>query len=321
MHNKEALLIVNSKAGKGNAVKLAREINQTHNLKTYEIADFFALNIEQKNQLLSELSYIFILGGDGSSFSLINLLLSLNLLNQITVIPLGLGGENVLAKNLGIHGRSFDSVEQVFMGNYTPQILKPLSVQLINSAQENEIEMPFSWNVHAGFSAGVLYEIEQLRNIGASDFKRRYLSTFKTFLKLRGLDPVVFFNNGKSQKVLDFGVISSLLPCWTSKFTLPTTKDQIAILNTIQGHETLQYAPGTFYSRFIIELISLKLGLPISRKILVQEPLNSDFNISVESPSGIVAVDSEIYQAKLASMHNHANFPGSGKILLPKLSK
>lgn len=307
--SQNSLLLVNSKAGNGNARKLAKEINSVHRLKTQEISDFFKLPEQQRNELLATLSHIFVLGGDGSSFSLLNLLLKSTLSQEVIVVPLGLGGENVLSKHVGSHGKSINSVSRVLLressGNqFTTQTIRPLFAQITSETGFIE-EFPFLWSVHAGFSAAVLSEIELLRTINASDFYRRYASSIKMFLELRGADIVEISGDGYQDKqVLDFGILSSIFPYWTSKFRLPTTLNQTAILHTIQGRERLLVEPSNFVARFLLELISLKLGLHIQREIIIQTPLFGNFSVQVNANNKRIARDSELTTAKSVIVSN-----------------
>lgn len=299
-----SLLVINTRAGNGRAAGLANEITANHNLQTIDISDFFSLELAQRSQLLATLSHIFVLGGDGSAFSMLNFLVSQNLQNSITVVPLGLGGENVLAKNVGSYGKSVLTVLQVVTGEYSSEQVNPFTVQLQNEAKKLE-SLPFLWSVHAGFSAAVLSEIEFLRKSNATDFQRRYGATMKRFLQLRRSEQVMVSGTGiNTRQVLDFGVVSASLPYWTSKFRLPVTTGQTAILHTIEGFDRLQAEPVVFSARFLLELISLKLGLPIPREIIKHQALGADFSIHATSGSGIVGIDSEIYPAVSALVTN-----------------
>ncbi len=304
----QSLLVINTRAGNGHAAHLAGEITANHELETIDIGGFFALEQTQRDELLASLSHIFVLGGDGSAFSLLNFLLSQNLQNKIIVTPLGLGGENVLAKSVGSFGKSVLTVTQVLSGKHTVQQLQPFTVQLQSEAINLET-LPFLWSVHAGFSATVLAQIEVLRNGRASDFQRRYGGTLKSILQLRGAERVTVSGTGiDTKQVLDFGVVSSALPYWTSKLRLPVSNVQSAILHTVEGCDQLQTEPVAFTSRFLLELILLKLGLEvIPRKILKHQALGADFTIQASTPSGQIGVDSEIYLAQSAIATNSTN--------------
>ncbi|GIK83976.1 MAG: hypothetical protein BroJett025_05980 [Patescibacteria group bacterium] len=318
---KKSLLLVNKRAGNGHATKLADEINSIHELDTLDIKDFFALQSDQLNKLFESLSHIFVLGGDGSSFSLLNLLLTSDLQSGIVITPLGLGGENVLAKSVGSYGRSVATVGQVLMGEYQVKTVRPLTTTLRTELQNTE--HPFLWSIHAGFSAAVLSEIELLRSIGASDFKRRYAGTIRKLLQLREFEPVYISGSGlKNKSVIDFGIISAALPYWTSKFKLPVKEQQTAILHTIEGQDRLQSEPSSFIAKFLLELIALKLGLKIPREIVVHRQLLDDFTLSVTTPHQEIAIDSEVFQAESALVTNRQSpHIKSDKILLAKVDK
>lgn len=319
----ESLLIVNQKSGNGDAVKLSKEIFLKHGLTSMDIGIFFALPEKEKRKLLDSLTHLFVLGGDGSSFSLIQFLLQAKLNHHITVVPLGLGGENVLAKNSGTFGSSVVSVERVLAGDPSIDLELPQIFEVqFGSSFSNQETLPFLWSVHAGFSAGVLAEIEQLRKMGKSDFERRYKSTLQKFFRMHMLNSVEVKRNGTSEQVLDFGVISNFLPYWTSKFRLPTSKSQVATLHTIKGVEMLQTEPALFYSRFLLELISLKLGFYIPRRILVHEPLREDFSVVVYPQDSLIAVDSEIKrEAKVAQISKSKDVNRKSLVFIAKLSK
>lgn len=325
--SQNSLLLVNSKAGSGNARKLAKEINSIHKLRTQEISDFFKLPEQQRNELFATLSHIFVLGGDGSSFSLLNLLLQSSVSEEIVVVPLGLGGENVLSKHVGSYGKSVATVSAVLRGErsenqFVTEMIQPQYAQITSELGLLK-EFAFLWSVHAGFSAAVLSEIELLRNIGASDFYRRYGGTLRKLLQLRGADPVYISGEGYQEKqVVDVGVISAGIPFWTSKFRLPTTPNQTAILHTIEGYEKLQKQPYRFALRFILELISLKRGWSIPRELLIHTPLIGDFTVAVSSNNEEIAVDSELYPARFARVSNTSEkVYRPDKVLLAKFKK
>lgn len=319
----ESLLIVNQRSGNGDAVELSEEIFLKHGLTSMDIGIFFTLPEKEKRELLNSLTHLFVLGGDGSSFSLIQFLLQAELNHHIIVVPLGLGGENVLAKNSGTFGSSVVSVERVLAGDPSIDLELPQIFEVqFGRDPSNKETLPFLWSVHAGFSAGVLAEIEQLRKIGKSDFERRYKNTLQKFFRMHMLNSLEVKRNGTSEQVLDFGVVSNFLPYWTSKFRLPTSSQHAAVLHTIKGTELLQTQPTVFYSRFLLELISLKLGLYIPRRILVHEPLREDFSAVVYPQDSLIAVDSEIKrEAKVARINKSQNANRKSLVSIAKLSK
>lgn len=335
---KESLLVVNTKAGNGTARDVAQKITEQTGIEAIDIIDLFSVIpqaalaahsttetqshriFRQLDVLLKKYRTFFILSGDGGSFIFAKELIQRQLERPVTVVPLGLGGENVLAKHAGAYGRILESVQTVLYGRHLLQPLRPFTVGLEKVTSEGSLYtelIPEFWGAHAGTSAAVLYAIEELRSIGASDFQRRYQGAIQTMLQMRSAEPVLLSHNGIQEKVYDVGVISSALPNWTSKVQLNTTLEHPAILHTIGEYEYLQAQPVAYTARFILEMISLKFGFPLRRKIITHRQLQDNFSVSFTAPNQKVAVDSELYEAHSAVVREKArSFPGVESVFL-----
>ena len=317
---KSSLLIRNGKAGKGQASNLSEEIHLETDISTesfeYFLSAFEYASERERRLLLESYSHLFVLGGDGSTLSLLRLLLQQQLNQDITVTALGMGGENVVAKEQGTYKHPLQAVKAVLQGKYQKELVVPLSV---NVAENQETE-PFLWSVHMGFSAAVLSELETMRSLGMGNFRRRYQAVLQTLVRQRQLDPTYVSLDGESPKtVVDMGVLSSAFPYWTSKFRLPTTSNSPAILHTVQGYEELQKQPSIFSARLLLEVISLKMGVPIPYRLLQHQPLDPGFSVEVFSASQQTAVDSELIDSSKNTVSDTGAFPGNGQVFLARL--
>lgn len=297
MAERHGLLVVNGYAGKGASEKVADAIKLQTPVESVLFHEFIALPAAQQQEALSLFTDLFVLGGDGSTFTMLQLLHSLyqeqqkaeNGVSPITVTALGLGGENVVAKHMNTHDNKEDVVRRVLAGEFSPVPVFPS--QLVTPSAVH----PFFWNVHAGFSAGVLEKIEEMRAAGYGDWMRRYLGSFLEMMQMHVHQPVEYQINGVDQaSVLDFGVITTLFPFWTSKIRLAPQVIAPAMLHTIAKPSDLDMSKPVFSARFILEMIALQQGFGYERKIINHRPIKSSDVISVQSNSeGSLAIDSE----------------------------
>ena len=321
---RESLLIVNGKAGKGKAYKTAEQLSNEYGLRAINLFDLLgpkeATQHPQLDIALQEITNFFVLGGDGSTFSFIEALLSTQLEQKVTVIPLGMGGENVLAKQAGTFEKPVESTLAVLENQHDNRVVKPFSVQL--DKNNSSRELPFLWNVHAGFSAAVLYEIEMLREMKVTDFRRRYQGSIQALLQMRKNEPTYIHQGMETIKVLDSGIISVGLPYWTSKIQIPTQDEQAAILHSINGYDQLQEDPFGFITLFLKEMYGLKKGSEKQRSIITHQPLTDNFEVVLETSTGRIAVDSEVHLAQNAKTTGRkSEYPGSGNVFIASLEK
>ena len=319
MSIESSLLIVNGKAGNGQATELSQVLNAETGIRSEHFGNFLlaleCVGDADTAAFLESYSNLFILGGDGSTLSLMRLLLQQQLRQDITVAALGMGGENVVAKETGTFKKPLKTIRAVLTGAYQKEAVIPLSV----TAEKSEIAEPFLWSVHMGFSAAVLAELEEMRSMGMGDFRRRYQATLQTLFRQRQLDPTYVSLNGEStQSVLDVGVLSAALPYWTSKFRLATVPHSPALLHTVQGYDELQKEPGRFSSRLLLEVLALKFGLNIPYRLLQHQPLASGFSVEISSPSGQMAIDSEVSDSAESTVTDKDFYPGGGKVFLAR---
>lgn len=316
LHSYESnLLVVNATAGTGKAKRLANEISCSTNstdLRTVYFQDLIALHPIKIAELLVPVTSLFVLGGDGSTFTLLELLTRTRQeypeSPEKTLVALGSGGENVVSKHMGTFKNKVAVVRSVFDGQHAKTELDFGCV----TSEDGEKNL-FFWNVHAGFSSAVLHEIELLRSQGAGDISRRYGAVLRTLKNFQGSQDVIYTLNGIEQKpVRDFGIISTQLPYWTSKIQLETPEVGTALLHTIATPEVYAGSSFQYSSRLLLEMITLTLGLPLRRVVLTQVPLNADDIVTVYSAPQALSVDSEVtaYQQGTITLPQRNNKTG-----------
>lgn len=293
-YSESSLLLVNGAAGAGRAVDEARKITRKTGIESVSIQDLSQLSWQEVEQLMLPLTNLFVLGGDGSTFSLLNVLFQLQQQNadftNKTVVPLGLGGENVVAKHLKTFSRNkLKVVTSVLEGRYEKEHLEYGVIR--TPAGKEEL---FFWNAHAGFSSSVLEKIEEQRAAGVGDVQRRYKGVQQAFRSIDASSQVIYTLNGiEREPVLDFGVIAAQLPYWTSKIHVDVSVLSPAVLHTIATLESSGRNNYTYTSRLILDVLSLTFGLPLQTSILKHIPLLEGDVLEVISSPTQLTVDSE----------------------------
>lgn len=303
----EITLLINGLAGNGSATRRAEKVvAKFPNITSLTIEKTQQFSEEDWRQLLDATKVLCILGGDGTSFRVLSQLYAFrNLIPELPVVTaLGSGGENVLAKAMNTIEDDIGVIFDVITNDFLLEELAPQLVSLDQEkADENIIEIPSFWSLHAGFSASVLKNIEDDRLRGVSDFQRRYISSLKQFIKLRRKNAVYVSTQTQNEvAMLEFGLIAGQLPWWTSKILL----DQVAaqpIVSQIPLEALEQRSESAFFARLVLELLCLKLGLPIQRDIFQQRRTkeNEEF-VVCDTDSKNIAIDSEVYEASTASV-------------------
>ena len=294
------LVLFNSLSGKRDAFQIGRQIWLETGLEPIELQVF----LRQKERALAMLQtapLLFVLGGDGTVFGLLELLTRHNFEQQSIVVPLRAGGENVLAKALGTHKKPAATVQKILRGEFRATSLQPLTVHTQQKQENNGAGLsPVFWNIHAAFSAQTLRSVETLRDAGFGDWQRRYLALAQSLVALRKM-PEVFLqlNDEPAQQVLDFGVLHAQLPYWTSKFKFSPDQRAEALLHTIIGSDLLQKEPSQFFFRLLFELAAVKLGIACKQQLLRQRSLFLGESLSLSVQDGVIAVDSELHQSHL----------------------
>lgn len=304
-------LIVNGKAGTGTAVERARRIQDSfRNVSDVSIQELMQFTQSEWIAFLNEVHYLCVLGGDGTAFSILSKLYQLG--NEIEQLPkvaaLGAGGENVLSKAMGTYADDIVVVQQILDQQFQVVPLHPQVVHLDTQQQTEAIEIPSFWSIHAGFSAAVLYEIERMRAAGARDFQRRYFGTIKNLIALRKTDPIyISSSKGYVRELLELGIISGQLPFWTSKVRLAHS-GLLPVMMSISKDAAVNRDQSVFYARLLLEMISLKIGLPMQRDILQFRNLEPGERITVADVTHKqVAVDSEVHKSARAETTIQAN--------------
>lgn len=293
-HPESNLLIVNARAGAGRAVDEARAIGRKTTIESISFQELKDMSNEEAEHFLLPLTTLFVLGGDGSTFTLLNLLFQLQLQNQSftdkLVVALGSGGENVVAKHMNtFSSNKVKVVSAVLEGNYEK---KQLDYGLLHSDGNQEL---FFWNIHGGFSSTVLRNIEEQRALGVSDVKRRYKGALQALQQIEAEWEVIYsLNGGEPKSVFDFGVIAAQLPYWTSKMHLDVPAAAPALLHTIATLEDSGRGRYAYTTRLLLEVIAQTLGLPFQHALLKHTPLVQGDSLQIVSSPTSLAVDSEV---------------------------
>lgn len=293
--------IVNDAAGTGTSPAKAAELAQKTGI---EIVSFLDLIGQPKTALqekvLSEVENLFIFGGDGTTFALMRWLAEHHPELPKLVIPLGLGGENVVAKQLHTHTNQLETIGAVLAGEYTRKTVSPSAIRL-----DSALTQPFFWNVHAGYSGLVLQKIEEQRQQGVSDKTRRYSAPFAVLKNMAALEPITVTlekpDRTEHLSGVDAGVITREIPFWTSKVHLPIPAEAHAVLHLIAHPSQTDRYRFEYYVRLLLETLALSSGIPTTKELITHTPLLPGTIVTFEQTHpNFVAVDSEVSTAQTA---------------------
>lgn len=303
---KNSLVVFNQKAGDGKAGVVAGEMRRRFGIDSVDFFNIINGNLFENDiqKIFQEVKALFILGGDGTLMSIMRWLAEHA--DQSTakklIIPLGLGGSNVIYHQFALKGGRRHIIEQILSGNYRDNQVYPFTFQIDFNQKQ-----PLFWHAHAGFSGKVLDLIEQRRSC-QGNIMRRITAVFfvlKHLNDLSGVSAMVEQNSNYSkyyQNFIDSGVITASFPFWTNHVVIPISQGVPAILHLLSDPRIIGLSKPDYYYLFLKEIINIYLGVSASPIILLHIPLTSGSVITLTQDYGPMGVDAERINGKVVKI-------------------
>ncbi len=214
--SKELLLIYNEKSGRGSAQDIAELVGKLFDAQITNLHTF----LDTTDSYLSLAPQLVVaLGGDGTHFSVLNVLQQQD--GSRSLLPLHFGGENVLSKSVGLRETTSvpkitTKIHQALRGDLHAIATKPNTVTLSEQKHINS-----NWMVNAGgIVIPILTEVEELRSLGAGSFMQRHAGLMKYLWKSKMNELVeVILEDGTTVLAYDATVVNDFLPRITSHYS------------------------------------------------------------------------------------------------------
>lgn len=285
--SREALVVTNSRAGKGMALHNAAIMERDFGYDQVDLLRFLAYSTE----ISSLYSFLIVLGGDGTQASVVRSLLAQENLPQTPSVLLpGIGGEKVFARSLGLKGNPMDKLRDVLAGKYQTREVRPLEMNYQRDGARNTINV--AWSVIGGASNLILNEIESMRDNGMSDFQRRMSGVLAGIQQLREIPRYVYTTmpDGSEVRSLDAGVTSGTIPDWTSHYHFGTGMP--AILHLVGAGLDIEKDFRIIWRGLILDFVTNYFRIKRKNPIIDYKRLEYGERVSIIAEAG-VSHDSE----------------------------